>query len=225
MTDNEITKERIANANENLAVLRVVYGVSFGLGFWQLGQGLPWPWNSFWVVPPLLVAAMLTLLSIRFYWAMGNIRRYIKNKKHEDIHPIGRIIMMFHVPILMLHSFTFFILCRLYGDMYDDNQDFNEGVAYTFTLTYVALLYLNSVWVYWCHTPRTGFDFVFDIFRSKAAYWSYNNFSCASIVMALVLFLNIDPEGLYFLVFFLFGVNSGYDFYQTGHIYIFDEYG
>jgi len=222
-SDNKLTQERIQNSNDNLAVLRVVYGVSFGLGFWQLGQGLPWPLDSLAVVPPILVAVMLTLLSIRFYWAIGNIRSYIGNKKGQDITKIGRLIMTFHVPILMLHSFSFYVLCRLYTHMYDEKAEFafDASIAELFSMIYIMLLFLNALWVYWCHSPRNLGDFS----KSDALRWAANNFIFAAISLALVLSSSLPPHVMYFLVFSLFALNSAVDFYTTGHIYLFDEYG
>ena len=46
-----IGSEQIKNADDNLGILRIIYGVSFSLGFFQIGKGISWPWNTLVCAP------------------------------------------------------------------------------------------------------------------------------------------------------------------------------
>lgn len=121
-----LSEKQIDYSNQNLDVLRNLYVISYVVGFRELLNGMPWPWSSLNVIPSLLVATVLTLLAMRMFWAVRNIRHFvskISKISHWSANVAGSVIMLFHVPILMSHSFVYYLLCKSYTSMFTVSGD------------------------------------------------------------------------------------------------------
>ncbi len=227
------------NINNNLDVLRVIYVFSFGLGYNKLAE-LYTPKNNLINVYWFVVAVgsvLLVFLSIRFFWAIGNLRRYllhqlknnIKNVDMDDpkksikklLEPVLKRTMFLDVPILMLHSFLFLLLCVYYVDL-ANNWQVQEKRFYSssvFVHMYCALLYINAFWLYLLRDQGDE--------NEPEHSWMQNNFVAASLCLLafpILLFFGCKILALAVAIF-IFYVNSFFDFNKCYDAYMLKPHG
>jgi len=149
------------NIDESLKVLRTIYAVLYVVGFREvlssidLSQGILHA-----LIRAFLPGSVLVLIAVRMFWAVGNIRRYADQveKTYLNTYPrdesvrrhifegrTGVYIMIFDVPVLLLHSFAFFLLCKLMPIVLASN--YALGSVRDFLAVFCALLVLNVVWL------------------------------------------------------------------------------
>ena len=81
MSDDEKLERKVEqrkeNIDKNLDLLRTIYGVSYILGYRELASQFPIEFDEYGKAQWLYVfsSIALVLLSIRFFWGVGVIRR------------------------------------------------------------------------------------------------------------------------------------------------------
>lgn len=145
MSTNNKVCENPSNTEKGFTLVQTVYGVALVLGLENVAKSI---FKTF--VEPLymdgmfsmfhaykgVMALTLSLLAVRFFTAANNIRRYILS--HEDSEKITTIV---HLPLLLLHAFIFYILCRIEFEM--DSINSLWKLFDVFVCLYVALLVIN----------------------------------------------------------------------------------
>jgi hypothetical protein len=217
------------NLNRHLTVVRTLYAVALTFGFQKVVEAtyfqvfhrfsVPVPGeHPITQFPPCEMAILillffsLGLLGIRFFWATGNIRRFLLQRVILLDPPNTRLLLFVHFPLLILHAVLFFFLCRFYWDicvngLYDS---YVSGLLTVFTF----LLVLNIGWLYLLRRKRTD--------RGPEFSWMVNNIVFALLgVLSLWLFyscpLGSDTELLIAAMLVL--ANSALDFVLTGGSY------
>lgn len=255
--------------------MRIVYGASYTLGFFQLGTALfpektensllsvfslgvdaQDPLIPIYTIVDFSVAVLIIMTFIRFYWATGNIRIYISRKKLENnlsYEIIGRKIMLLHVPILLAHSFTFFIVTT-YFKYYTEDGNVNIFLSNNFRVALyccVFLLALNTVWLFFIArdpSERSQRKFINIIkqlglfalnslssLRSEIShpeteplgqlkFWLKNNFRTMLLSMVIIV-APFESSGIdLILITLILAWNTFWDLFQSGHVYIFTGY-
>jgi hypothetical protein len=143
-----------AYLDRDLSIIRILYAISFVLGFQKLGeaaylllfQGNPTvDLSGKMKVLLVLLFLSLTFLGFRFFWAIGNIRRFVLRRISELRPPRRQHVVALHMAILFCYPALFFFLCRLL-------QDFCQNLALLpfarqFITVYSILLLANAVWL------------------------------------------------------------------------------
>ena len=139
--------------NSDIGLMQTVYGILLVLGFRQIGDTL---YNMFVAkeahnlelcASVALSAIALAFLGTRFFWAVGNIRRYyLRNERYEPNRNARRVITTVHFPILLLHAFVFYVLCRFHSEM-TSTKAIENGWDW-FVLWFASFLLLNVMWLY-----------------------------------------------------------------------------
>jgi hypothetical protein len=214
------------NLEANLKVLRLIYVVSYTLGYARLSLLFPhdldtWPPQSAALI--IFAAVVLFVLSVRFYWAVGTLRRYMLEKLRRAEHtklketlkwPFRRM-MFIHVPVLMAHSFMFFLLCRYLEDIAKHLQEAGDQAPplTRFALLYCGLLALNAVWLRMLKTDGKA---------SEEQFWMRNNAAFAIIGTIWVLAgpcLVVNNQVVFAIALCLFLANSAFDFWKCCEAY------
>lgn len=147
----------------DLSLMQTVYGVAFVFGFQKLAESIytllhawfsPQPGNSLFITAELILLLTLSLLGVRFFWAVGNIRRFLLEAEHPPGSHVRLLVMSVNVPILMIHAYLFYLLCRVNQDM--TSLELMSQKARLFVVLYSALLLLNAIWVKFLvwHRPK-----------------------------------------------------------------------
>ncbi len=222
------------NFNANLDVLRVIYIASYLLGHVYLadafGQNL-----SFFTPNHLMLmlwCIVLFSLSVRFFWAIGNIRRFMRNKfelardngdySRESMKCTLRSMVLLHTPILMAHSFTFLVLCKLLKSIVEQTvggKPTGEVSYDSFVYLYCALLLLNSFWLClladkWEKGEPEFIWMLNNLICSLLAFGAFSYFSCG----------NLEYVG-FCLALVIFAGNSFYDFWRCYEAYTVKVHG
>ena len=236
MTKENKIKGRIRkNINSNLDLLRLIYVISYTLGYLRIAEIFPYDISS-WSKQDVIVrftAVVLFLLSVRFYWAVGNLRRYLMQKLNkangtdkdtlkDDLKGPFRLMMFMHVPALMAHSFIFFVLCRYLVDIskYFEEPTTGEPPFIIFLLLYCGLLVTNALWLKILTINSTA--------PYLERYWIRNNVISAFVGAVWVgvawgilgvHYEIMNGELFFFVGLIIFLVNSGADFFNTYEAY------
>jgi hypothetical protein len=156
---------------------------------------------------------VLSALGTRFFWAVGNIRRFVLQRVGQLDPPSRKWLVIAHFPLLFLHAVLFYILCRIYQDIciYGLKPHYSSS----FVEAYGGLLALNVVWLLLLRHKRqdTGLE----------KLWMVNNAVSAMAAFAwLAAFkhCNISPEVQLFVASALFAMNSAIDLFGASHAYI-----
>jgi hypothetical protein len=188
-------KLRRNNIDQNLDLLRNIYGISYVLGYRELANVFPLDFENYgWREIVFVVTSVaLVLLSIRFFWGVGVIRRYVQssieftqesleNSRAVDSRPIRKV-MSLYVPILLMHSFIFFILCRTSSELlsiWEIGENIPSSFVYEFVSIYAFLLIINSLWLHKLKVKNYP--------NNHLSAWITNNLLFAfSMLMVLVL--------------------------------------
>jgi len=85
------------------------------------------------------------LIGIRFFWATGNIRRFLLQRVIALKPPKTRDLLLGHFPALVLHAVLFFFLCRFYQDVCLNGLkgSYVQGLVLVFS----CLMSLNVLWL------------------------------------------------------------------------------
>ena len=120
--------------------------------------------------------------------------------------------MVVHVPVLLAHSFGFFLLCRIYTELFESNGALVSGFPEKFVIYYCSLLALNAIWLVVLQLPQTPSK----IIKEPEALWIANN----------TIFVIVISVGFFLLGFgFMFAItcfflNSVIDLLFNGKAYL-----
>lgn len=227
----ESEKNTRTNIDKNLDLLRTLYAISYILGYRILGEKFPIEFADYSRGDYFFVTASVALmfLSMRLFWGVNNIRRHL----HEVIkfNAEGRITnlwrvretMLVHVPILLAHSFIFYLLCRIVGDFslgLNSYVDGSETLVWRFICLYLLLLVVNTVWLFALKTKGRR--------DAPENVWMWNNgltaIALTSVLIGDYFFDLFSPgsHGLLISSLILFFVNSFADYYFAAKTYLVD---
>lgn len=211
----------------DLSLMQTVYGVAFVFGFQKLAESIytllhawfsPQPGNSLFITAELILLLTLSLLGVRFFWAVGNIRRFLLEAEHPPGSHVRLLVMSVNVPILMIHAYLFYLLCRVNQDM--TSLELMSQKARLFVVLYSALLLLNAIWVKFLvwHRPKKKDK------KTPEKIWSRNNLICGVGALAAMLF-GFRKAALLALMFaaLFYIINSVVDLYTTSETYLSPE--
>jgi hypothetical protein len=152
------------NVDENLKVLRTIYAVLYVVGFREVLINIDFGHGILAALPPAFLGSAIALvfLAIRMFWGVGNIRRDVGHLfskysvEHQTTDPEsisrdvfggwpGIRIMLVDVPALLMHSFLFYILCKLQPAMLLGGPQVAPARDFLFVLC--SLLLLNALWL------------------------------------------------------------------------------
>ena len=71
------------------------------------------------------VSPKIALLGLRFFWAVGNMKRFIGRQGTDPEARIRRVVTTVHFPVLLLHAFT--ILCAVSPPSKDAGNYYPQG--------------------------------------------------------------------------------------------------
>lgn len=136
--------------DRQMAMVRTIHALSLVVGFREIADacyhralgGEPFD-------PGLAVLGLvLALTGIRFFWAPGNIRRYVLQRVTILDPPHRRWLVLVYLPLLFLHAVLFYGLARIYGDMCRGQIHLGGEYSHDFIVVYAALLALNTGWLF-----------------------------------------------------------------------------
>lgn len=222
-----------------LTVIQTVYAVIMAFGFSYLVEGgylfmEPYlgltntetiNYSAAFLIPILTTS----LLGLRFFWAVVNIRRYIervnfrlaqipdaqltlKYKRSKE-----RNIVLLHVPILIGHGFIFYFICRLTKDL-PLAEPANSAII-AFIIAYSGFQYFNALWILWL----AGWKPTNDAQPTREKFWVLNNFIISTVGIALLfigLLFSVDIVSLLVAACGAFIVGSIADLTQTAYHYL-----
>lgn len=172
MTSTDIFKS-------DLSLIQNAYGIALVLGFreialWTFASGELFlrdrdPWL---LTLRLFISATLGLLGVRFFWATGNIRRFVLKRKRSPND--RKAVTVIHFPMLLLHAFLFFILSKEAAGIEEWNS-FGTRAA-TLSLTVLFFLIFNSFWLLVLLRGRRE--------KEPERLWVRNNGICGAIIAA-----------------------------------------
>jgi hypothetical protein len=221
---------------DNLVVLRLIYVVSYTMAYYQISNIFPYKFSVRSISDNVLLifaSVVLFFLSVRFYWAVGNIKRHL----FETIDAVGetewtnklklanalkwplRGMLFFHVPVLMAHSFMVFLLSRHLVDMSEQMQcgSLEHASITAFLAMYCGLLFLNSFWLWWLKTKGE---------ECPERFWMKNNAVFATIGVIWILIecrLGISNQLFLTTALCLFSANNALDFWYCYQAYSYER--
>ncbi|HKW64355.1 MAG TPA: hypothetical protein VJN89_17520 [Candidatus Acidoferrum sp.] len=215
------TSTTLENLNRDLNLILTLYAISMALGFQVLAESfyrLCFPQSATAprgtaIVLLTVLAFVLTAIGIRFFWAVNNIRRLILHRTAQ-LHSVGRrALVLFHFPVLFLHSLLFFILCRLQFNMHNSFDHFNPFIG-----LYSLLLTLNAAWMLILTKGRLD--------TRPESFWMWNNFTFGFLGFLLMLIARVLSQAgapVLWGASALFFVNSAIDLSFMPRAYIMGE--
>jgi hypothetical protein len=223
------------NLAENLIVLRLIYVVSYTMAYSQISNIFPYKFNVRSTSDGVLLFASVVLffLSVRFYWAVGNIKRHLSetiDAVHENEWTTElklanalkwplRGMMLFHVPVLMAHSFIVFLLSRHLVDISGQMQkgSLEHASIKAFLAMYCGLLFLNSFWL-WCLKTKGE--------ECPERFWMKNNAVFAVIGVIWILIegrMGVSNQLFFTTALCLFSANNFLDFWYCYQAYTYER--
>jgi hypothetical protein len=215
------------NLNRHLAVIRTLYAVALTFGFQKVvdatfprlfpGGSQASVDHSASAFPPcpigvlILLFAAIGLLGIRFFWAAGNIRRFLLHRVILLTVPNTRVMLFFHFPMLILHAVLFFFLCRFYQSV---STSLDPSYISGLLTVFIILLAMNVVWLIFLRQGRND--------KGPEVAWILNNLAFAGLAaLGMCLFCRYAPSPSLELsiVAGLLLTNSALDFFLTGGNY------
>ena len=204
---------------DDLSLMQTAYAVSLVLGFRNaveclygvaVGTG-----DSHVVTVKSVFSVVLLLTMMRFFWALGNIRRFIK-RNADTLRATRRYVISVHFFILLVHAFSLYLLSKYTLDL-SSAIHLNEAIRFL-TLGYVGFLALNSAWLFILVMGQED--------REPEHVWVKNNFICAAAACALYLLISrLSPFVAFLLVSLIFFWNSVYDLFKTSSAYVWVDDG
>ena len=203
---------------QDLAVIQTVYGLSLTLGFRELAN---WVFDSVreyagsrdlrLMLFKMLMASTLILIEIRFFWASGNIRRFVTRKQARPND--RKLVTIVHFPILLLHSFLLYSFCRLVGTVHGWNDLVVQGGRLIWLIA--GFLTLNCCWLLSLLFRRDNWE--------PELLWIKNNgvtVIALSVIMLIRRELHAGDTGFLLLAFILLNVNSLTDLFFRADSYL-----
>jgi hypothetical protein len=154
------------NLHENFKVLRLIFVIAIVFGFQDLLVALVDGVRTFdW---PLILGAVVTILvALRFVWALGNLRRYLRPRivrnLEGNIDADGKLLAELHqaaltraewtravafdVPVILLHSFLIFMLCGVLPEAALQVEGASAPSVTYLTWLLASLLLVNVIWL------------------------------------------------------------------------------
>lgn len=230
---------RIAgNLDRDLSIIRVVYAIFLVEGFKQVIQATYRRWvkgpnaledgvlaacqslSPHQPLPPLaptwllvFTAISIGALGVRFFWAIGNIRRFVLHRIINLDPPNRRAIVMLHFSFLFLHATAFFLMCEVFQDL--GQHTLGREAIDRLILTLILLLAMNAIWLLFLIKGRTD--------HGPERAWLLNN-SFFTVVFAIILFkigsLAKTPEAMLTIVAACSMANSLLDFLVASDGYV-----
>ena len=101
----------------DLGIIYVLYGLAFAFGFQELAasldqliSGAAHFLSGITIFGIFTLNFSIILIGLRFFWAIGNLRRFV-NRQKSLLPAIQMEIVVIHFPIVVLQSFAFYLLC------------------------------------------------------------------------------------------------------------------
>ena len=213
-----VPMEDAPDFKSDLSLMQTVYGILLVLGFRQIAEGLYAVVENKLPIDGLFLATSafgigLLFLGFRFFWAVGNIRRYVIRNHHLPGEFVRRRITTFLFPMLLMHAVAFYLLCRLHGDLI--NPALVESRTGQLAFLLCVFLLLNVIWL--CIMIVPGLK------RQPESIWILNNTSTAILILAAYSILSwymFAPQYKLAVLSFLLIGNSMVDLWKTAKTYL-----
>lgn len=201
------------NTEKDFTLVQTVYGVALVLGLENVAESIfitfivPLYTNgtlSEFHIYKGIMALTLSLLAVRFFTAANNIRRYVLSHKNSE-----KITTIAHLPVLLLHAFIFYILCRIQFEM--NTIENLWGLFDVFVYSYVALLVINSVWLKALLIGRKN--------KEPEMIWIVNNMASSFFILSVMWISSLDDVFNFIIIFMIFFANSFYDLSHAANWY------
>lgn len=199
----------------DLGIMHVLYGLAFAFGFQELAtsldrliSGAEGFSSTATTIGILSLNFSMILVGLRFFWAIGNLRRFVK--RQNNLPPRTQIeIVVVHFPIVVLQSFAFYLLCAQIPRILDQPPDV-VGIPRVGHFA-AFLLFSNSIWLAILQrgVPK----------HSPERTWFVNNLGMACIIL-VVLFSFRDQFLEMWGVTFTLAANSIVDLGLTSKWYL-----
>jgi len=204
-------------------VLHTIYGIALIVGFEKLGESTYSLALSYFGTTPvlpaprpllLLLAASVSFVGMRFFWAVDNVLRFKKHCAAGGRGAWRKQLIAIHYPILFLHAFVFFFICRLHLDL---SEPIESGHAHPYFFVYMSagLLIGNAIWLQVLARGR-------EECKGRELHWSANNLGCG---LALLCFAGLmqhceaNTSMVLWMAFSLLVLNSLIDILRTSDAY------
>lgn len=120
--------------------------------------------------------------------------------------PLKWLIMIFDVPILMLHSVFFYFMCK---ELSAGNVDFYKYFSYLLALNF---FWLGTIWLRYCKGKKACPIYI--------KIWTLNNILFAGLILII---LSIFPDVTWMILFFTAMLNCFIDLGSTYPYYLRDS--
>ncbi len=176
------------------------------------------PWTFF-----MPIVAM-SLLGLRFFWAVVNIRRYLEQAE-AVVHATGghrkalfeRKVVLLHIPLLILHGWLFYFGSQFAADMLVSAESRRASVS--FVVFYAGFQLLNVLWL-----ASLVADFRSSVRREeREKFWIFNNLIASASGMLLAFIwkpLGMDHEWMLALACTVYVLSSVADLWRTAYHYL-----
>jgi hypothetical protein len=200
---------------DDLSLMQTAYAVSLVLGFRNAVEclyGVAFDDSEIQVaILKSLFSVILLLTMMRFFWALGNIRRFIQ-RNADTLRATRRYIISVHFFILLAHAFSLYLLSKYTLDL-SSRIPLLEAIRFL-TFGYLGFLFFNSTWLSVLVMGQAD--------REPESVWIKNNLKCATL--ACVLYLSASFYLSTFVAFLLIVpillYNSLYDLFKTSSAYV-----
>lgn len=151
----------------DLTLIRLLYGMMIALGLGELLKGFydgsdrisaryksistsvtartgVWLYAGIEYASFFCAGLGVSLIGLRFFWAVGNIRRFMilrANESGQILPEDQAMLVLLHYPAIILHGFLFFLLCRTYLGL-SERRNFGK-----FSIFAAALFLTNIFWL------------------------------------------------------------------------------
>lgn len=195
---------RETHSAHHLGLIQTAYGVALILGLEEVAESLYGalvPGDLRFLLLKLAVAVTLVLLGLRLFAAVTNLRRYLARGEDQRSQ---RLAAALHVPILMVHAFLFFFLCKLDHDNSAETEFFDSLPL--MLLLYCLLLTINAAWLLgmfvslkrdvaktaltWAGLNLSTVVLVVIIVMAKTAF-GFSDLHCFLIVVAVLVIMSL----------------------------------
>lgn len=204
----------------DLSLMQTIYGIVMTLAFRQLVESFYVYMStdidkrvSFWILTAFGVN--LVLLGCRFFWSIGNIRRFVERTSEKLPKDRSRWVTVGYFPTLLTHGFMYYCLCKIHGDMLDPKLvDTRIDV---FVRTYIGFLGANIAIL---RLLTRGNDSMI-----PESFWIKNNAFAVSVASIAYIWFRSDwipATWMIIAVSFTFLLNSLIDLWSTAGDYIAD---
>ena len=175
-----------------------LYAVAFSAEEWHLA------------IVKSIFSVVLLLTTMRFFWALGNIRRFIE-RNLEMLRATRRYVISIHFFILLAHAFCLYLLSKYTLDL--SNAIPLATAMRLLTFGYASFLALNGSWLFMLVLGQED--------KKPESVWIKNNYICAAAACAIYISVSYFNPFLAFLVASVIYLwNSVYDLIKTSSAYV-----